>query len=126
MNQRHKDIIKRLREYDYYGLHSIECRHSYGTGEMDIIISLEDNDHEIMLFDLRDLLAIVRNVDIGEQEDQTATLRSVLSAMVELIDSSGGPTKLSEAVDLGEISWMVTMQGWVDRAKSLLGEDKEG
>lgn len=67
MNQRHKDIIKRLREYDYYGEYTIACSHSYGEGEMGIIISVENSEKEIMMFDLRDLLAIVRNVDIEEE-----------------------------------------------------------
>lgn len=64
MNQRHKDIIKRLREYDYYGQYIVSCSHSYGAGEMGIIISVENSEKEIMNFGLRDLLAIVRNVDI--------------------------------------------------------------
>lgn len=69
MNQRHKDIIKRLRAYSN-PCSSVDVKEI--IPKRDFVVEILDYEGLVPFvkdrFDLADLLAIVRNVDIEEQE----------------------------------------------------------
>lgn len=68
MNDRHKDIVRRLRAvYDPESFFALEVVEPF---QYDLQILVRGEDHAVLeAFSLNDLLAIVRGVDIGGDDD---------------------------------------------------------
>lgn len=120
MDQRHKDIIKRLRAA-MNGYHGVEINVKSGLPVEVRITNKALLGKHIEAVSIIDLLAIARNVDI---EEQCTGHKETLSSLVHLIESAGGASKLSYAVELGQISWYAKMESALNHAKAILNEEE--
>lgn len=121
MNQRHKDIVKRLQDITAYPEYDYLVTFISTKAVRITIKSTMMGVHYTDDFDLADLLAIVRNVDI---EEQCTGHKETLSSLVHLIESAGGAPQLSYAVELGQISWYAKMESALNHAKAILNEEE--